>query len=66
MPKAKVVELKDPRNDMLIATCMNCHGTSWYIHIDAPGKDFKNITKLQCANPDCGMFINANIPVTFE
>ena len=67
MPKRKnqkVVRLK-PESDMILATCMNCHGTFWYIHIDRPGKDFSRITSFQCANRDCGMTINADIPLRF-
>ena len=63
--KAKVVELK-PDEDMILATCMNCHGTHWYIHIDAPGKSFSKIEKFQCSNPDCGAFIPANITIKYE
>lgn len=65
MQKNKIVKLH-PDQDMILATCVNCHGTAWYIHIDAPGKEFSRITKLQCANPDCGAFINANIDVKYE
>ncbi|MGW8301318.1 MAG: hypothetical protein ACWGNO_04575 [Desulfobacterales bacterium] len=52
----KVVKLK-PDSDMVLATCMNCHGTHWYVLIDRPGKEFTKITGLRCSNPDCGMMI---------
>ena len=60
----KVIKLK-PENDMILATCLNCHGKQWLIHIDAPGEKFSKITKFQCANPDCGAFIDANIEVKY-
>jgi hypothetical protein len=65
MPKSqKVVEIKKNK-DMILATCLNCHGTNWYIHMNALGKDFSRITKFQCSNPDCGMSIEADIEIKF-
>ena len=64
MPESNVVKLRND-DEVIVATCMNCHNRAWVLHIDKPGKDFSMITKLQCANPDCGMFINVDLKLTF-
>jgi hypothetical protein len=62
--KADVVQLRE--DELVLATCSNCHNRIWNIIIDQPGKKFYKITGFKCANPDCGQVIAVDIPIKFE
>ena len=52
----KVVQLHDP-----VATCPQCKGQEWFIHVNGFYDDYDKVTKHECCN--CGFSIDIDVEV---
>ena len=54
MAEAEIIPLYQP-----VATCPECQGQTWFIHVDGFKDNFENITMHECAN--CGFTVKLTI-----